>query len=55
MSLQDLSVAMKKQPKFIRTLDIITAVIMNPSYGEKFDEYKMIGVLELESRAKMIK
>jgi exodeoxyribonuclease-1 len=56
MSLQDLSVAMKKQPKFIRTLRHNKhPVIMNPSYGEKFDEYKMIGVSKLESRAKMIK
>ena len=30
-------------------------IIMNPSYGEKFDEYKMIGREKLEIRAKMIK
>ena len=28
---------------------------MNPSYGDKFDEYKLIGTKKLEERAKIIK
>ena len=28
---------------------------MNPSYGEKFDEYKLIGIKKLEERANIIK
>ena len=28
---------------------------MNPSYGEKFDEYKIIGLTKLEARAKLIR
>ena len=56
MSLSDLTAAMKKQPKFIRTLRHNKhPVIMNPSYGEKFEEYKMIGIGKLQSRANMVK
>ncbi len=56
MSIIELTTAMKKQPKFIRTLRHNKhPVIMNPSYAEKFEEYKMIGITKLESRAKMIK
>jgi exodeoxyribonuclease-1 len=44
MSIQELTAAMKKQPKFIRTVRHNKhPVIMNPSYGDKFDEYKIIG------------
>ena len=28
---------------------------MNPSYGNEFDEYKMIGAEKLAARAKLIK
>ena len=28
---------------------------MNPSYGDKFDEYKLIGTTKLEARAKLIR
>ncbi|MDC3127271.1 exonuclease domain-containing protein [Candidatus Pelagibacter bacterium] len=56
MPIIELTAAMKKQPKFIRTLRHNKhPVIMNPSYAEKFEEYKMIGMSKLESRAKMIK
>ena len=56
MSILALTAAMRKQPKFIRTLRHNKhPVIMNPSYGEKFEEYKMIGVAKLENRANMIK
>ena len=56
MSVLELTAAMKKQPKFIRTVRHNKhPVIMNPSYGDKFDEYKLIGSKKLEERAKMIK
>ena len=56
MPIQELTAAMKKQPKFIRTVRHNKhPVIMNPSYGGKFDEYKMIGTSKLENRAKLIK
>ena len=44
MSIQELSAAMKKQPKFIRTVRHNKhPVIMNPTYGDKFEEYKIVG------------
>ena len=56
MPIQELTAAMKKQPKFIRTVRHNKhPVIMNPSYGEKFDEYKLIGIKKLEERANIIK
>ena len=55
MSLKELTLSMRKQPKFLRTLRHNKhPVIMNPLYGEKFDDYKMIGKEILEKRAKMI-
>ena len=56
MTIQELTAAMKKQPKFIRTIRHNKhPVIMNPSYGEKFDEYKMIGIAKLQKRAELIR
>ncbi|MFL2882664.1 MAG: exonuclease domain-containing protein [Pelagibacteraceae bacterium] len=56
MSNSELTAAMKKNPKFIRTVRHNKhPVIMNPSYSNKFDEYKMIGIDKLEERAKLIK
>lgn len=56
MPQSELVAAMKKQPKFVRTIRHNKhAIIMNPSYGDKFDEYKLIGTKKLEERAKMIK
>ena len=56
MSIQELTVAMKKQPKFIRTIRHNKhPVIMNPQYGDKFDEYKIIGPAKLKERAKLVK
>jgi exodeoxyribonuclease-1 len=47
---------MKKQPKFIRTVRHNKhPVIMNPSYGDKFDEYKTIGTTKLQTRAELIR
>jgi exodeoxyribonuclease-1 len=51
-----LKVAMGKNPKFLRTVRHNKhPVIMNPSYGKEFDEYKMIGAEKLTARAKLIK
>ena len=56
MSISELSSALKKQPKFIRTLRHNKhPIIMNPSYGEKFDEYKAIGISKLKERATLVK
>ena len=56
MPANELEIAMKKQPKFIRTLRHNKhPVIMNPSYGDKFDEYKIIGFAKLEARAKLVR
>ena len=56
MPISELTAAMKKQPKFMRTVRHNKhPVIMNPIYGDKFDEYKMIGISKLEKRAKLVK
>ena len=56
MPIQELTAAMKKQPKFVRTVRHNKhPVIMNPSYGDKFDEYKAIGINKLQARAKLVK
>ena len=56
MPIPELTAVMKKQPKFIRTIRHNKhPVIMNPQYGEKFDEYKIIGSSKLQERAKLIK
>ena len=56
MPINELTSAMKKQPKFIRTIRHNKhPVIMNPQYGEKFDEYKIIGSSKLQERAKLIR
>ncbi len=55
MPIQELTTAMKKQPKFIRTIRHNKhPVIMNPSYGNKSDEYKAIGIEKLKQRANLI-
>ena len=56
MPAEALKVAMGKNPKFLRTVRHNKhPVIMNPSYGNEFDEYKMIGAEKLTARAKLIK
>jgi exodeoxyribonuclease-1 len=56
MPVVDLKVAMGKNPKFLRTIRHNKhPIIMNPSYGNEFDEYKIIGAEKLATRAKMIK
>ncbi|MDC0976979.1 exodeoxyribonuclease I [Pelagibacteraceae bacterium] len=56
MPVAALKVAMGKNPKFLRTVRHNKhPIIMNPSYGNEFDEYKMLGAEKLAARAKMIK
>jgi exodeoxyribonuclease-1 len=56
MPAADLKVAMGKNPKFLRTIrHNKPPIIMNPSYGNEFDEYKMIGAEKLAARAKLVK
>ena len=56
MSAQDLKVEMGKNPKFLRTVRHNKhPIIMNPSYGNEFEEYKMIGAEKISARAKLIK
>ena len=47
---------MKKNPKFLRTVRHNKhPIIMNPSYSEEFEEYKLLGEETLAKRAKIIK
>ena len=56
MPLKELEAAMKKQPKFMRTVRHNKhPVIMNPSYGDKFEEYKVIGTTKLKARAELVR
>jgi exodeoxyribonuclease-1 len=56
MSSADLKEAMGKNPKILRTVRHNKhPVIMNPSYGNEFNEYKELGSKKLEERAKLIK
>ena len=51
-----LKIEMGKNPKFLRTIRHNKhPIIMNPSYGNEFDEYKMLGAEKLAMRAKMVK
>ena len=55
MPAAELKVAMGKNPKFLRTVRHNKhPIIMNPSYGNEFDEYKMLGAEKLSARAKLI-
>ena len=56
LSIPDLKLAMKKNPKFLRTVRHNKhPIIMNPTYGNVFDEYKMLGKEKLSIRAKVIR
>ena len=55
MTQEELSKAIKKY-KFLRTVRHNKhPIIMNPSYGNEIDQYKMIGAEKLSTRAKLIK
>ena len=56
MPISELKLEMKKNPKFLRTIRHNKhPIIMNPDYGNKFDEYKMLSKEKLISRAKLIR
>ncbi len=56
LSTQSLKAEMKKNPKFLRTVRHNKhPIIMNPSYGDNFEEYKLLGKEKLKTRANMIK
>jgi exodeoxyribonuclease I len=56
MPLATLKIEMAKNPKFLRTVRHNKhPIIMNPSYGNEFEEYKMLGTDKLTARAKIIK
>ena len=56
MTIPALKEAMSKNPKFLRTVRHNKhPIIMNPSYGDAFDEYKTLGSEKLNQRASLIK
>jgi len=56
LSIQELKKELEKKPKVIRTIKHKKhPIIMNPSYGINFDNYKQLGVNKLMQRAKLIR
>ena len=56
LSIQELKKELDKKPKVIRTIKHKKhPIIMNPSYGINFDNYKQLGVNKLKQRAKLIR
>ena len=56
LSIQDLKKELDKKPKIIRTVKHKKhPIIMNPSYGMNFDNYKQLGIQKLNQRAKLIR
>jgi exodeoxyribonuclease I len=56
MPIKDLKLALKKNPKFLRTVrHNKNPIIMNPSYGNEFEEYKTLGPKILSARAELVK
>ena len=56
LSIQELKKALDKKPKVIRTIKHKKhPIIMNPSYGINFDNYKQLGANKLKQRAKLIR
>jgi len=56
LSIQKLKKELDKKPKVIRTIKHKKhPIIMNPSYGINFDNYKQLGVNKLKQRAKLIR
>ncbi len=56
MPIQVLKEELKKAPKVLRTCRHNKhPIIMNPSYIENFDEYKMIGAIKLRERADVVR
>tara|TARA_Y100000310_G_scaffold136386_1_gene135260 strand:+ start:1276 stop:2694 length:1419 start_codon:yes stop_codon:yes gene_type:complete len=56
LSIQELKKELDKKPKVIRTIKHKKhPIIMNPSYGVNFDNYKQLGIKKLNERAKLIR
>ena len=56
LSIQELKKELDKKPKVIRTIKHKKhPIIMNPSYGVNFDNYKQLGTKKLKQRAKMVR
>ena len=56
LSLQALKKELDKKPKVLRTIKHKKhPIIMNPTYGMNFDNYKQLGIKKLNQRAKMIR
>jgi len=56
LSIQQLKKELDKKPKVIRTIKHKKhPIIMNPSYGINFDNYKQLGLKKLKERAKLVR
>ena len=56
LSIQELKKELDKKPKVIRTIKHKKhPIIMNPSYGIHFDNYKQLGINKLKQRAELIR
>ena len=56
LSIQQLKKELEKKPKVIRTIKHKKhPIIMNPSYGINFDNYKQLGIKKLKERAKQVR
>ena len=56
LSIQELKKELDKKPKIIRTIKHKKhPIIMNPSYGMNFDNYKQLGLEKLKQRAKLVR
>ena len=56
LSIQELRKELDKKPKVIRTIKHKKhPIIMNPSYGMNFDNYKQLGIKKLKERAKLVR
>ena len=56
LSIQELKKELDKKPKIIRTIKHKKhPIVMNPSYGINFDNYKQLGIKKLKERAKLIR
>ena len=56
LSIRELKKELDKKPKVIRTIKHKKhPIIMNPSYGMNFDNYKQLGIKKLRERAKLVR
>ena len=56
LSSSELKEEMSKSPKFLRTIRHNKhPIIMNASYGDKFEEYKKLGQTKLNERAELVR